>query len=220
MLWLVAVLSNVLSAFMAYQLLTLAPLSACRSAAPTQTRPEVPPLDAFLPTDPPDPHAVGGMGKERRMAGGLRKLVHSSDWAPLLPHSAGCGDGRHDLLIGVLASPSRRSRSAREVIRQTWFAFGSPGRFRVTYRFILALNESLAVPEALAVRGRAAPRLSAAADPRPCRRRPRRTSTETCCSCAPSTRTGTSSPRSTCSGAGSPTTATSRACSRRMTMRL
>ena len=70
---------------------------------------------------------------------------------PLMAHSAGCGKGHYDLVIGVLASPSRRSRAARETLRETWFQFGSPKGYRVLYRFILALNSSNMIPESLAV---------------------------------------------------------------------
>lgn len=53
-----------------------------------------------------------------------------------------------DLVIGVLASPSPRSTTARQTIRETWAQFPTPGK-RATLRFLLALDANGRVPEHL-----------------------------------------------------------------------
>ena len=66
---------------------------------------------------------------------------------PLLPHSADCGTNPY-FVVGVLASPSPRSRSARESLRQTWFKL--PADKPITIRFLLAVDAEGKIPPELA----------------------------------------------------------------------
>lgn len=63
-----------------------------------------------------------------------------------LPGSADCGGSGVELVVGVLASPTPRSTTARRVIRETWMRFPVEPSGAVVVRFLLALNESGHVP--------------------------------------------------------------------------
>lgn len=83
-------------------------------------------------------------------ANGRRSRKHTTISSPpvLLPHSAGCGEGPMDILIGILAAPQSRSRWAREMLRNTWFKLPSSGA-KIVIRFIFALDRFGNVPESL-----------------------------------------------------------------------
>ena len=53
--------------------------------------------------------------------------------------SSSCGTGPHDLVIGILTSPTERSKQARADIRASWMKLPTGDR-KVAYRFLLAIN--------------------------------------------------------------------------------
>lgn len=57
-------------------------------------------------------------------------------------------DPKADLIVGILSSPSSRSTSSRQAIRDTWLKFATPGH-HVVFRFLLALNASGGIPHLL-----------------------------------------------------------------------
>jgi hypothetical protein len=67
---------------------------------------------------------------------------------PQLPDSAECGTVPNLLVVGILGSPSERSKVAREAIRQTWAKLPTEGS-TVVIRFLLALDGTGEVPEAV-----------------------------------------------------------------------
>ena len=57
----------------------------------------------------------------------------------LEPGSSDCGTERIDLVIGVLAAPTARSKVSRQLIRDTWATLPTPGK-KVLIKFLLALD--------------------------------------------------------------------------------
>jgi hypothetical protein len=75
---------------------------------------------------------------------------HGVDGTKLSTTASGaifCQSGS-DLVVGILASPSARSTTSRQTIRDTWARFPTP-KHTVTLRFLLALNERGNVPDHL-----------------------------------------------------------------------